>query len=51
MIGGFLVAIFQTFSIVVGGSSYRDAVVFILFFLILLLRPQGLLGQPEQSRA
>ena len=51
VIGGFLVAIFQTFSIVVGGSSYRDAVVFILLFLILLVRPQGLLGQPEQSRA
>ncbi len=51
VIGGFLVAIFQTFSIVIGGSSYRDAVVFIFFFLILLVRPQGLLGQPEQSRA
>lgn len=51
VLGGFLVAIFQTFSIVVGGSSYRNALVFILFFLILLLRPQGLLGQREQSRA
>lgn len=50
VLGGFLVAIFQTFSIVVGGSSYRNALVFILFFLILLLRPQGLLGQREQSR-
>ncbi len=51
VIGGFLVAIFQTFSVVIGGSSYRDALVFVLFFLILLVRPQGLLGQPEQSRA
>jgi branched-chain amino acid transport system permease protein len=51
VLGGFLVAIFQTFSIVIGGSSYRNALVFILFFLILLLRPQGLLGQREQSRA
>ncbi len=51
VIGGFLVAIFQTFSIAIGGSSYRDAVVFILFFLILLVRPQGLLGHSEQSRA
>ena len=49
VIGGFLVAIFQTFSVVIGGSSYRDALVFILFFLILLVRPQGLLGQPEQA--
>ncbi|MEP7293368.1 MAG: branched-chain amino acid ABC transporter permease, partial [Chloroflexota bacterium] len=51
VLGGFLVALFQTFSIVIGGSSYRNALVFILFFLILLLRPQGLLGQREQSRA
>lgn len=51
VLGGFLVAIFQTFSIVIGGSSYRNALVFILFFLILLVRPQGLLGQREQSRA
>jgi branched-chain amino acid transport system permease protein len=51
VVGGFLVALFQTFSIAIGGSSYRDAVVFILLFVILLVRPQGLLGQPEQSRA
>jgi branched-chain amino acid transport system permease protein len=51
VLGGFLVAILQTLSIVIGGSSYRDAVVFIVFFLILLVRPQGLLGQPGDSRA
>ncbi len=51
VIGGFLVAILQTLSVVIGGSNYRDAVVFIVFFLILLVRPQGLLGHPEQSRA
>jgi branched-chain amino acid transport system permease protein len=51
VLGGFLVALFQTFSVVIGGSSYRNALVFILFFLILLVRPQGLLGQREQSRA
>ncbi|MFO7322900.1 MAG: branched-chain amino acid ABC transporter permease [Chloroflexota bacterium] len=51
VLGGFLVAIFQTFSIALGGSSYRDAFVFIILFLILLVRPQGLLGQPEQNRA
>jgi branched-chain amino acid transport system permease protein len=51
VVGGFLVAILQTFSVVVGGSNYRDAVVFIAFFLILLVRPQGLLGHADQSRA
>ena len=51
VLGGFLVAIFQTLSIALGSSNYRDAIVFILLFLILLVRPQGLLGQPEQNRA
>lgn len=51
VLGGFIVAILQTGSTALGGSSYRDAVVFILLFLVLLVRPQGLLGQPEQTRA
>lgn len=49
--GGFLVAFIQTASIVIGGSDYRDAIVFILLFLLLLMRPQGLFGQPEATRA
>lgn len=51
VLGGFLVAIVQTLSVALGGSSYRDAVVFIILFLFLLVRPQGLLGQPDQNRA
>lgn len=51
VLGGFLVAAIQTFSIAIGGSGYRDAIVFSLLFLILLLRPQGLFGQPEATRA
>lgn len=51
VLGGFIVAGLQTFSTALGGSSYRDAIVFSLLFLVLLIRPQGLLGQPEQTRA
>ncbi len=51
VLGGFLVAGLQVFSIVLGGSSFRNAVVFLLLFVILLIRPQGLLGQPESTRA
>lgn len=49
--GGFLVAALEVFSIAAGGSNYRDAFVFTLLFLILLFRPQGLLGQSSQTRA
>lgn len=51
VLGGFIVAAIQTYSTAAGGSSYRDAIVFGLLFLVLLLRPQGLLGQPEENRA
>ncbi|MCU0499799.1 MAG: branched-chain amino acid ABC transporter permease [Anaerolineae bacterium] len=51
VVGGFLVATIQTISTVLGGSDYRNAVVFLLLFLFLLFRPQGLFGQPESSRA
>jgi branched-chain amino acid transport system permease protein len=51
VLGGFLVAGIEVFSIAAGGSSYRDAIVFALLFLILLFRPQGLVGQAQQNRA
>jgi len=51
LVGGFLVALIQTYSVAFGGSSYRDAIVFVLLFIMLLIRPQGLFGQPEQKRA
>ncbi len=49
--GGFLVAALEVFSIAAGGSNYREAFVFSLLFLILLFRPQGLMGQAAQTRA
>jgi branched-chain amino acid transport system permease protein len=51
LLGGFIVAFIQTGSVALGGSSYRNAIVFILLFVVLLVRPQGILGQPEQNRA
>jgi branched-chain amino acid transport system permease protein len=51
VVGGFLVAALEVFSIAAGGSNYKDAVVFSLLFIILLFRPQGLVGQATQNRA
>lgn len=51
VLGGLIVAGLQTASTALGGSSYRDAIVFLLLFFVLLVRPQGLLGQPENTRA
>lgn len=51
VLGGFIVAGLQVFTITYFDGSYRDAIVFFLFILVLLVRPQGLLGQPQQNRA
>jgi branched-chain amino acid transport system permease protein len=44
VIGGFIVAILEVFSVATGQSNFRDAIVFLLLFMILLIRPRGLLG-------
>lgn len=51
VIGGFAVAGLERFSVAIGGSDYRDAIVFLILFLMLIVRPQGIAGQKEQTRA
>lgn len=51
VLGGFVVAGLQEFSTAAGGSDVRNAIVFFLLFVILIIRPQGLLGQGEHDRA
>jgi branched-chain amino acid transport system permease protein len=51
VLGGFIVAALEVFSITLGGSTYRDALTFFLLFLVLVIRPQGLLGSSASTRA
>jgi branched-chain amino acid transport system permease protein len=44
LIGGLVLGLSEVFAVQYIGSSWRDVVAFGLLFLILLLRPQGLLG-------
>lgn len=50
VLGGFLVAAIQTWSVAVGGGSYRNTIIFILLFIVLVVRPQGLMGQKRQDK-
>ena len=34
-----------------GGSDIKDAIAFMILFLILLVRPNGILGRPAADRA
>jgi branched-chain amino acid transport system permease protein len=51
VVGGFVVAAVQTYVIALGYSWLRDSSVFLSLFLILLIRPQGLLGEAAIKRA
>jgi branched-chain amino acid transport system permease protein len=44
-IGGLVLGLVETAVVGLGGSTYRDAVAFAVLILILLLRPEGLLGR------
>jgi branched-chain amino acid transport system permease protein len=47
VIGGFLLGLVEVLSVAITGqSSYRDAIAFAALFLILIIRPSGLLGAP-----
>ncbi len=51
VLGGFLVAALQTFSVAAGGGSYRDTIIFVLLFVVLVARPQGIMGTERMDRA
>jgi branched-chain amino acid transport system permease protein len=44
-VGGLVLGLVETGVVALGGSTYRDAVAFAVLILILLLRPEGLLGR------
>lgn len=45
VLGGLLMGLVETLTVAYGGSSWRDAVAFGFLFLMLLVRPSGILGQ------
>jgi branched-chain amino acid transport system permease protein len=44
LIGGILIGIIEFFGVAYLSSSYRDVYVFLVLILVLLVRPQGILG-------
>jgi branched-chain amino acid transport system permease protein len=51
VVGSFIIANLQIATIAMGYSWLEEAVVFFALFLMLLIRPQGILGEPLQDRA
>lgn len=53
VVGGLLLGVVETFTIayVPGGADFKDAIAFLVLFLILLVRPTGLFGKKDSVRA
>ena len=51
--GGLILGLVETFTIAYlpGGSDIKDAIAFVILFLILLVRPNGILGRATADRA
>ncbi|EJN93351.1 branched-chain amino acid ABC transporter permease [Streptococcus ratti] len=49
-VGGFLIGLLETFSVSIGLASYRDAVVYAVLIIILLVRPAGILGKNVKEK-
>ena len=49
-LGGFVIGILETLSISVNLSSYRDAIVYAVLIIILLIRPAGILGKNVKEK-
>ncbi len=44
VVGGFILGLAEVLSVAVGGSNWSDAVAFVVLFIMLLIRPNGLFG-------
>ena len=49
-LGGFVIGILETLSTAIGLSCYRDAIVYGVLIVILLLRPAGILGKNVKEK-
>lgn len=49
-LGGFLIGIIETMVVAYWSSEYKDAIVFALLILILVVKPAGLLGKTEREK-
>jgi len=49
--GGLLLGLAESFGVLIAPPVYKDAIVFAVLILTLILRPSGLYGKPSASRA
>ena len=50
LLGGLIVGVCENLAAAYASASYKDAVALAIFILVILLRPQGLLGKPVERK-
>jgi branched-chain amino acid transport system permease protein len=45
VLGGFILGMTETFAVAFISATYKDVVAFVVLVIVLLVRPQGLLGK------
>lgn len=52
MVGGILLGLLETFGVAVLGipQGFKDTIAFAILILVLLIKPEGLLGKPEKEK-
>ena len=50
MIGGFMIGLTEVFVSAIGLSTWKDAVVFLILIIILLVKPSGILGKTVSEK-
>lgn len=49
-LGGFVIGLIETIAVALGFSDYKDAVVYAILIIILLIRPAGILGKNVKEK-
>ena len=49
VLGGFLIGLTEAFAVSMDLSAYRGAIAFLIMIVVLILRPQGILGEKERD--
>ncbi|UJF15460.1 branched-chain amino acid ABC transporter permease [Jeotgalibaca sp. MA1X17-3] len=50
MVGGYLIGIIETIVSAYGGSMFKDAVVYLILILILIVKPSGIFGKNSKEK-
>ncbi len=50
MVGGYLIGVIETMVSAYGGSMYKDAVVYLILIIILIVKPSGIFGKNTKEK-